>query len=254
MLNDKEVVSAFVSYLREHGYPALKIDRIHDEENRKSSDIDAIAGFFAIEHTSVDTIANQRRDADWFLHAAGGIEEAVAHQLQYRLDISIPYEAVQYGQNWADIQKSFITWIVTCTPDLGQGVHTIANVQGIPFEFIAKKDTKHKPKLFLARIAPLDNSLSGRIREQFFRKSQKLLPYKEQGYITVLLSESNDIALMDEAKMLDAIRIGLSRRLPKGVDRLWYVATGIPEDLLFFEFTEALQKIVTEHSNGRSCL
>lgn len=36
------------------------------EKSRKTSDIDAIAGYFAIEHTSIDTLPNQRRDSDWF--------------------------------------------------------------------------------------------------------------------------------------------------------------------------------------------
>ena len=62
-MKDSEVVDAFVSHLRELGYPSLTVEWRPDEENRDSSDIDAIAGSFAIEHTSIDTLPDQRRDS-----------------------------------------------------------------------------------------------------------------------------------------------------------------------------------------------
>ncbi len=46
------------------GHPGLRIDSWPDKENRESSEIDAISGAFAFEHTSVDTLPNQRQDAD----------------------------------------------------------------------------------------------------------------------------------------------------------------------------------------------
>lgn len=62
-LTDKEVVSLFVDYLARNGNPGLTVNAWPDEGNRQSSDIDAVAGPFAIEHSSVDTMANQRRDS-----------------------------------------------------------------------------------------------------------------------------------------------------------------------------------------------
>ena len=73
-MKDREVVDAFVSHLRNHGHPGIRVERRPDEENRESPDIDAIAGPFAIEHTSIDSVRNQRRDADWFMRAAGGLQ------------------------------------------------------------------------------------------------------------------------------------------------------------------------------------
>ena len=60
---DREVIAAFVRYLRQQGHPGLKVDRLPDEVNRKTGDIDAIAGPFAIEHTSINTVPHQRRDS-----------------------------------------------------------------------------------------------------------------------------------------------------------------------------------------------
>jgi hypothetical protein len=70
-MNDHDVVETFIAYLRMNGYPGLEFGRRPDDENRKSSDIDAIAGPFAIEHTSIDTILDQRRDAG-LVHASCG--------------------------------------------------------------------------------------------------------------------------------------------------------------------------------------
>lgn len=66
-MKDHEVVEAFIAYLRDNGHPNLRVDRRPEEENRRSKDIEAIAGQFAIEHTSIDTLPNQRGKADWFM-------------------------------------------------------------------------------------------------------------------------------------------------------------------------------------------
>src|SRR5574341_1664078 len=210
-LDDKDVIKAFVSYLRRSGYPTLKIDRWPDEENRDSSDIDAIAGAFAIEHTSIDTVNNQRRDSAWLMRVVGGIEEKLSNKLTYRLNITIPYSGIQCGQKWPEINKSMETWIMKSSSNLPDGLHIINNISGIPFEFNVRKSIGRKAGLFFSRFSPEDNSLLSRIHEQLERKAKKLKPYQKQTYSTVLLLESNDIALMNEAIMIDAIRKSFSK-------------------------------------------
>jgi hypothetical protein len=74
-MTDREVVEEFVANLRRLGHRDLEISSRPDEGNRKSQDVDAIAGPFAIEHTSVDTVPNQRRDSDYFLQVFGVLED-----------------------------------------------------------------------------------------------------------------------------------------------------------------------------------
>ena len=81
-LTDKQVISLFVEYLATQGNPGLKVDTWPDEENRQSSDIDAIAGHLAIEHSSFDTIPNQRRNAAWFVQVV-----RMSFAVGYRLDL-----------------------------------------------------------------------------------------------------------------------------------------------------------------------
>ncbi|HLD19261.1 MAG TPA: hypothetical protein VJB90_04595 [Candidatus Nanoarchaeia archaeon] len=239
-LDDKAVIEAFVSYLKGLKYPNLKVDRWPDKENRDSSDIDAIAGSFAIEHTSIDTVNNQRRDSAWFTQVVKGIEEKLSGKLTYRLNITIPYNGIQLGQKWTEINKSMETWIMKSSSNLPDGLHIINNIPGIPFEFNVRKSTGRKAVLFFSRFSPKDDSLSNRIHEQLERKAKKLEPYHKQTYSTVLLVESNDIALMNEAIMIDAIRNSFSKSLPSGVEQIWYADTTIPDELLFHDFTKII--------------
>ncbi len=54
-MKDDDVIEAFITYLRDNGYPDLRIDGRPDKENRQSKDIDANAKPFAIEHTLIPT-------------------------------------------------------------------------------------------------------------------------------------------------------------------------------------------------------
>ena len=96
------------------------------------------------------------------------------------------------------------------------------------------------PRLFFARYEPPDDTLPARIRTQFDRKAQKLAKYQSAGRITVLLVENADIALMNDQKMLEAIRRAYPIGLPIGVDELWYADTTIPDDIDFKDFSAML--------------
>lgn len=74
-LTDKDVIKLFVDRLAQNGYPGLTVDTWLDENNRQTSDIDAIVEPFDIEHTSVDTVPNHRRDSDWFLKVVKELDE-----------------------------------------------------------------------------------------------------------------------------------------------------------------------------------
>ena len=236
-MNDQEVINAFITYLRKVGYPALKVDRWPDKENRKTSDIDAVAGCFAIEHTSIDTLPNQRRDSDWFIQAVGGIEKELTGRLPFRLNITIEYDAVKKGQDWAAIRQNLKDWIINESSSLDDGRSVFDNIYEIPFRLRVRKASDRRPGIFFTRFEPEDDSLPARIRKQFDRKAKKLAKYHGSGNTTVLLIENDDIALMNEEKMLDSIKIAYPYGLPNDVDKLWYADTSIPNDIEFMDFT-----------------
>lgn len=239
-MNDCEIIDSFVAHLRDRGHPGLRVERRPDKENRDSSDIDAIAGPFAIEHTSIDTLPNQRRDSDWFMRAAGGLEQELESKPPFRLAITLQYDAVGKGQNWTAIRAALKTWVVNEAPRLSDGRSVVTGLPDIPFRLHVVKSSERRPGIFFARFEPGDDTLPARVRQAFDRKAAKLRKYQIPGITTVLLVENDDIALMNEWKMIEAIRAAYPSGLPPVVDHVWYVDTSIPSALEFREFTPEL--------------
>jgi len=241
-MTDRDVITAFVAHLRDHGHPDLRVERRPDEENRGSSDIDAIAGAFAIEHTSVDTMPNQRRDSDWFMRAAGGLERELDSTPPFRLSITLEYDAVGKGQDWHVIRAALKDWVTTEAPRLPDGTSVVESLPGIPFRLHVVKSSERRPGVFFARFQPDDDTLSVRVKDAFDRKAAKLAKYQRPGITTILLVENDDIALMNDGKMLEAIKTAFPAGAPPGVDEVWYADTSIASALEFREFTPELQK------------
>lgn len=59
-----------------------------------------------------------------------------------------------------------------------------------------------------------------RVGQQIARKMKKLRRYKAEGYTTVLILETQDIALMNQFKMLESVREGVGGSIPEGLDQL----------------------------------
>lgn len=235
-MNDCDVIDAFVEHLRGHGYPGLKVEERPDKKNRNSRDIDAIAGPFAIEHTSIDALPEQRRDADWFLKAVGGIEKELPKKVLFRLRIIIEYTAVKKGQKWDEIRKGLMNWISDQAPHLADGRHVLNGVSGIPFKLHVTKASDRPPGVFFSRFVPPDETLSSRVKTKCDEKAKKLLRYKTHKttvLLTVLLIESDDIALMSESMIRDAIQKAYPEGPPTGVDQIWYADTSIPNEIEF---------------------
>ena len=244
-MKDYDVIAAFIDYLQEHGHPGLKICRHPDQENRSTSDIDAIAGPLAIEHTSIDTLPNQRRNNDWFNQVIRGLEQEFESQLSFRISIMFPYDAATKGKgrDRIAIRKALKSWILEKSPHLEFGKHDLNDVPGIPFQLKVDKRTSHIPGIAFWRSKPDDDTLSCRVKELFDRKAKKLRKYQNLGKTTVILVESNDIALMDiqGGTLLKAIREAYPSGLPTGVDKIWYVDTAdLPDWITFKDFTSDL--------------
>jgi hypothetical protein len=234
-VNDCEVINAFVTFIKKTCRPDLQVDKWPDKENRNSSDIDAIAADLAIEHTSIDTLPDQRRDSDWFMRAAGGLQQEISVKPPFRLRITLEYDAVKKGQNWNAIRSAIKSWVTDKASHLEDGRHILSDIPGIPFRLHVTKASDRRPAVIIGRFAPSDDTLPNRIREQFTRKADKLAKYSTMAKI--LLVESDDSALMNEGDMLNAIRQAFPDGLPLGIDQVWYADTSIPSDIEFSDFT-----------------
>lgn len=223
-MEDISVIDAFVAYLRKHGCPGLQVDERPEDTNRSSPEIDAIAGSLAIEHTSIDTLPDQRGESAQFMKVVDGIERELV--ISFRLRISIEYTAVKKGQDWNAIRQKLKNWISTQSPRLSDGSN-VKDVPGIPFRLHISKDSNRPPSILFYRFIQPAGTLPTRIKTQFDRKAKKLLNYKPDK-TTVLLVESDDIALMSESLIQSAILDVYPKGPPSGVAQIWYVDTSIP--------------------------
>ena len=239
-MTDSDVIDEFVTHLRKNGHPDLKVDRRPDNENRDSPDIDAIAGPFAIEHTSIDTLPDQRRNNDWFKQVIDGLEQELPSQLSFSLQITLEYGAITTQQDWKAIRQALKNWIIKDTPHLPDGHYVLDNIPGIPFKLHVNKKIDSPPGPRFARFAPNDKTLAARISLQCDRKAKKLVKYQGTGKTALLLIESYDIALMNPSIMLQGICDTYPNGLPPGVDKIWYADTSIENRITFKGFTSYL--------------
>jgi hypothetical protein len=227
---DRAIVLRFVAHLVENGYPDIKVDHWLEDEQPGQSVVEAIAGPFAIEHTSIDTVPEQRRIGQQFQKALGVLELLPVNA---RLQIVVPYELVQIGGDWKTHFMTLASWAVLTSPTLPDGNYQIP-IPATGLECSAVKDSGRPAKIVLYRPAPDDDTLAPRLREQIQRKMEKLIRYKADRHTTVLIIETQDSALMNQHKMLEAARTAVGGQMPDGLDCLWYAEAG---GHIFFDFT-----------------
>jgi len=73
---EERVIQAFAAHLAKNGHRGLKVDRWPDRDKTTPANerIDAVAGDFAIEHTSVDALNDKRARDPQCMQALGELE------------------------------------------------------------------------------------------------------------------------------------------------------------------------------------
>ncbi len=221
---DIEIVKLFVEHLKESLNLDIKIDSIPEESN--SSDIDAIAGPYAIEHTSIDTIKNQRRDNNWFSQSIEGLESYFKDKLDYRLWIQIEYDGIKKGQTWKKNRELIMRWIQNESHNLSYGKNLVVQIEGLDFTLRVNKIPKEElgTGVVFVRVISEDfdpqNEIPYRLKLLIDTKLNKLGKYSN--HIKILLIENSDLALMNSQLMMDVINKAINECLPTEIDELWY--------------------------------
>jgi hypothetical protein len=226
-MTDREVIATFVAFRAATDSPGLKVDRWpEDEEDRE---IDAVAGDLAIEHTSIDTLSDQRGRSAPFQQMATSLESEFSG-LPFSLRVVIEYDAVRKGSRWPAIGGAIREWTVLESSAMPEGTAMVV-LPEVKFQMRVTKEPAASAigrGLRFVRSTPTnDVPLLERLRRLCDRKVRKLAPWQsgQDPKKTLLLLESNDIALMSEVKMTEAVREAYPDGRPAGVDQLWYANT-----------------------------
>jgi hypothetical protein len=239
-LHQDAVIDSFIEYLAAKLYPGLHVIDRPDKKPGTVREIDALAESpnlrVAIEHTSVDSLPNQRTEDAGFNEVIGKLEGELRGKINSRVHLITPFGSVPTGMSWQTIRATLKTWLIEIVPSLPEG-RSRHNIEGVPFSIDLMKDSTRPHGLYMARNAPDDSTFAVRLREQLEGKADKLKKYKAEGCLTVLLVESSDIALMSRGKMALAIEATYSSVPPAGSDKIWYADTSIPDSLQFWNTT-----------------
>jgi len=248
-MNPDDVITAFVAHLEGLGTPGLVVDRWPDKNNSSTPDIDAVAGNFAIEHTSTEVVDGMREKNDWFMKAAGELEAELNPNMQFRLRINFDYSAIHKGQNWDDIKNALRDWIVNEAPLLSDG-NQVVQAKGVPFDLRVEKVSDEKPLLVFSRAHdPANDTLETSIGPLITRKVKKLVPYTKSGMTGVLLIQSEDLAFMNRVRLTRAIVAAFPAALPEGVHQIWYADATIPSHLEFHDIVALGELVKKEGAN-----
>jgi hypothetical protein len=232
---DREIVERFIEHLRDDGHPDLKIDSWPEDDHPGQSVVEAIAGNLAIEHTSVDTLPDQRRIGEQFMDALGVLDHLPTTA---RLSINVPYELVTIGSDWEAYRLALAHWIINVAPTLPDGRYDIG-LPNTPLTCIGIKESDRTARVVISRPIQDDETLPERVGRQITRKMKKLRRYKADGYATVLILETQDQSLMNQHKMLEAVREGLGGSMPEGLDQLWFTEA---RGAYFFDFAKPIKE------------
>lgn len=241
---EDNIIEAFVTYLAARLYPGIQIAEWPDKTNSRTPDIDAIAEGggrrIAIEHTSADSLPNQRRHDERFMKAIGSLEQELKGRINFRLRVITPFGAVPTDICWDEIRDRIRSWILHGATKLptGEVRHNIT-VEGVPFPLTVQKPASSSHGLFLVRSVGEDLDFPERLQSQIDRKALKLTKYRDCCNLLVLLIDNDDIANMSRGKMIKAVEELYPHCLPSGLDRIWYADSSIPASVQFWNVTPA---------------
>lgn len=141
--------------------------------------------------------------------------------------------AVKGAKNGEKIRIALIDWIRNKTPGLKMGVpphHFIkATPQGVPFEVMLRCIPGTNGRFRIRYLTPenLKKKRCARIRRALDQKLPKLQAAKEDGAISVLVLESNDISLGCPEEIAGTVIREISNRRKDVLDEIYLIETDI---------------------------
>ncbi len=250
----KEDTKLIRSFCKDQGMIILDFP---DCRNRVSKDIDAIAqknGInYAIEHTSFNSLKDQKEKSSYFKQMIEGIEDKYQN-LNYRLNIIIEWNSIKSEKeikekklkkkyNVSKINSSLINWIdeeslkdCFTSDKYPYKTHRIKNYNNLPFDFLISKvvRTQLQKGVFISRSISENNdeefskmfNESDELSDLISKKITKLKQEKYNGYQTILILESEDIALMHYGRLKEEVDKYFSRK-SEFIDQIWYCDTAV---------------------------
>ena len=167
----------------------------------------------AVEHTTIDAYADQRRDTAHFMRAFMPLGERVAARFPDSwIEVFVPAHAVPPQQNPEALGERVFERACETMPslpisDMFNLDQTRFDFEDLPFPvFISRQELAgQEPACFFTRVAPPDRKeqLVANIVAALEKKSKQLRPYRAR-MSTVLLIDFDDISLLNQYAVAEA--------------------------------------------------
>jgi hypothetical protein len=236
MIDPKIIIRSLVEKYNGCQEYQYQITRWPDERNSRTRDIDAYAEAdgatpLAVEHTRVETFLGQLQDNARFGDHYGQLEAELKHAFGFELTLTLPVFAFQKGTKWADVRDTIRAWLLANAVTLPRGPSS-HQINGVPFTVAVNKDTGNR--FFVARRAPSDRDVRIELIQSFAEaladKNDQLSRYRADGARTVLILESQDIALVSHASLYKAFLQARPLAQTSNIEEVWLACTYAPDD------------------------
>jgi len=210
----KRIIKKVLDFLSRTINLACEITGFPDEIERNSPacDVSAIVGNreVAVEHTSIDSYPSQRKDDNRFRKVLGPLENELAGKLpapgHYQLGVNI--NVIPTGINWDNVRLRIREWCQKVAPTLEIGDpftaprHFVRETpEGVPFEVTLGRWPRRDGQFKVVRFFPedLERQRTEAIYQALASRGPKVAKYRDRGFRTILILESDDIALANDS-------------------------------------------------------
>jgi hypothetical protein len=223
-----------------HINPELQITCWPDKkQNRTTPEVDAVAmlneHLFAIEHTTIDSYKDQRKNDANFRKIVGVIEEEFK-DLSFRLELQFANWTYR-EKNYGVIQAKIKEWITQNAEALPLNVRTEVSLSNTNASFFVIKRSCFQNGVVFGRIEPSNKPANfGHLQA----KLKKLRNWKQnKSATTVLLVETQDSALIEPVIAAENLTAHFNSELSE-----------LPDRVIFIQWTSEDAAELTEISNA----
>jgi hypothetical protein len=257
---EQDIIIAAVKLYKRCGLGSYAIDSRPDQlrKNRNHPEIDAIATAagkpkLAVEHTRLQSFEGQLLDDSRVEKLCLPLVEEIALLVPNGIHCVMPILAFAKGFAWDEACisiRNYITDNIASIPN-GRSLHSISNV---PFPITIHRDPDRNTKFCIVRESPsnkkVKDDLLASMQLALNHKKAKLQDYLDIGCRSVLVIESNDIALISHIDVYAAYLVAEASVDSKHVADVLYAMTADPKEIHWLCFkgsTQLLKSINPEN-------
>ncbi|MGD0267165.1 MAG: hypothetical protein ABSD47_19785 [Candidatus Methylomirabilota bacterium] len=178
---------------------------------------------FAVEHTRIESFPNQIAEGKRFAQLLEPLETELAGKLPGAFFLTVDAGAARVpAAEHAAVRRALAEWILvnggTLDPEEKTGARGNCNLTatppGVPFEVTLHRDCDYESRLFIMQglVGDWQRLRRERIGEALARKCPKLLAAHEEGCVSVLILESDDVSLANRTVVAEGTVAELAGR------------------------------------------